>query len=205
MNKILSISLVFFGCFLLPIHAAIQLTWAHTDELLFDFDESTLLKGSEADPSIGFFIQLIKGNPVALDLSAPNALGSGNTLVGSKFIGFGRFEILSGGSVDGEFDVTETYATLNTGDQVFVRLWNAPSPNFASEFAPIPLNSGTATHYGNSNVHTINDGGTGIDSFLIISTATSQVIPEPSTLITLLAGVGILSVLRKRFRVPSGR
>jgi hypothetical protein len=186
--------------FLVRANGSVSFTW----QTGFDFD--AFLPTTEAldfnnDPlpgsgnsSSNAFIQLIKiesGFGVeALDLNNPTGVSTGNSVVAFSHVGFGTGQ-------DGIFSVTGTYS-LNQGDEVFIRLWDAPSENFSLGHAP--LNSGT--YYGNSVVHSVNIPtlpSPAEDVFEMPTTATTIMIPEPGTLALILMAVGgIVYKLRRR-------
>ncbi len=184
-------------------YSAIQLTWSNTAGTIYNSNGSTPLFGTNFfapyNSATAYFVQLIKGTPLAIDLTNAQAVTSGNQVIDSRFMGDGIF--FDSGS--GRIDVTSNYAALNTGDTVFVRFWNAASPNFSLGLAPTPFNSGTSTHYGNSSTFIINDGGTGIASFSIPSTSTLLAIPEPGTLATIAGGLAVVvfGLRRRRYRI----
>ncbi len=179
-------------------YSAVDLQWGGS--MLRNSDESTELTGDFADSSIGFFVQLIfvgaddQINPIT---NSTDGVTGTNTVVDWTFIGNGS-TIFNG--PDGDVAVNETYDSgsnfeLNVNDKVFMRVWNAASPDFATGTIPFA----TATHYGDSAILTI-DTTPGTTNFGSFST-TLAVIPEPSTFMSvLIAGGTVLFAMRRRFR-----
>lgn len=180
---------------------AIPVTWQNDydnvpAEFILDSDGVTKLQAG-SDGSSGDFIQLIKiisGSSVdPIDFGAVDGIDTSvHQLIDSGFIGQGL-----GPSFNGEFDITDSYGSVTNGDVLFLRAWNAPSPNFASNHAPTVTNGVSGAKWGNSSTYTVPPA---------VPSATFQVpemttsIPEPSTLLLLAAGIlGILRV-RGKFR-----
>ncbi|MEX2606942.1 MAG: PEP-CTERM sorting domain-containing protein [Kiritimatiellia bacterium] len=165
---------------------AMTLFWYNdfdNNQYMFDTDESTLLES-------GDLVQLIRitngFSTSPIDLNSSDAIDSsfhellGTTLIDDFGLGGGEFD---GGSV------SLTLGTdINTGDQVFVRVWNTPPPS--GTLAPTPLNGIPSSAYGNSSTYTITSTlNTGTEDFLVQSVSTTNVIPEPTTLLAVLMGI----------------
>jgi hypothetical protein len=186
--------------------SAITLSWFNdfdNSQFVFGLDEVTELPGG-GDGSTGEFLQLIKINigtdVTSIDFSQTDGVHSDHTLLDTTFIdsstfGPGEFEGIS----NIIFGTGDTEVTTN--DLLFVRAWNAPSPNFSSDLAPIPLNGVSSSYYGNSATYSVTSiENTGTEEFLVQSFSTTTAIPEPTTIAILLMGILGICGFRKHLR-----
>jgi hypothetical protein len=197
--KFFKILISSFFAIMLPAYS-VNLNWQNLDGTLTNVDGTSPLFGVSlldsfggANTSDAYFIQLILGNPVDIDLTSPTGVGTGNTVLDFAYIGQG---IIGEGLGSGRIDITNDYI-LSENNQIFVRIWNGPSPDFSLGLAPLPINGGGATHFGDSDIYIVS--GAPIQTFAIGPTSTVQIIPEPGTIVLMLvAGAGVLLTARRR-------
>jgi len=160
---------------------------------------STLLPGSNNDPLVGCFVQLIwAGADDQIDLAVLSGTGvtDDDQVVDTAYVGQG---ILGGpaGRYNGG-----TYTDNIAGDYYYVRFWTAPSANFASGLVPT---SGT-NFYGNTALWLDpgNEPPSATDEFNSIpnggisATLTASAIPEPTIVGLGLIGLMTLRLYRRR-------
>ena len=161
----------------------------------------TPLSGHISDSSIGVFVQLIWAG--ANDqIDAANNTGTGVTLDdevhSASWLGRGSFP-----PNDGFMPAFETLTSDNPGSY-YVRVWTAPSDNFASGFVP----TAPSNFYGNSELwlnpgnepgpDEFNFGGEGDGNNIGFAT-TLQAVPEPTALaLTLLGLFGLRRMIKRR-------
>ncbi|GEM_PF-1651554 len=202
--------------FCLPVFSAFTLNWNNAYSFanpsanrLLDSDGSTFLVGDRTDGSVGYFAQLIwtgsNGMIDPLDINQSDGTGGDDVVVGFSHIGFN----MGFDPPEGNINASTSVATgsgagqYDVGDQFYVRVFNAASPNFGTGLAPTPGNGGSATNYGDSSTlytvtsNNVTNGDAGL--FQTGSIVTNQVaIPEPSTFA--LAAVAGLVFIRLRNR-----
>ena len=190
-NKIITCVLAIM-CFSVTAKAVDTINWSTLSTArAFQSDGITLLPANLLS-SIAGFVQLIYLGTDGIYngyVSSGTGVQPDDVVVQTAWIGSGQM------NRDGEFG-GQYLSTFAIGSKFEIRFFDAPSPNYAAGSVP------TTGHYGLSQVFTTtgDPNANGIDNFQFNQnySATTAVVPEPSTVALMLAGLGVLGF--RRFR-----
>jgi len=176
--------------------AQVQLTWGGISGggHFFDVDMTTPLQGDLFDSSIGTFVQLISlgasGVNEGLELSESDATAGSNFVLDTAWMG-------RDSGFDGANGNFAQVSNIPANIDIFMRIWNAPSPDYNSGLAPTQ----TASHYIDTQIYQV--GSFEIQQINMDSLSTISAVPEPGTMMLVLVGfaTAVISVKRRRNRI----
>lgn len=170
-------------------------------------DSSTRLAPySQAFSASDVFVQLILANGSIHEAgTSGNGTTGGDTVLATSWMGRGFFS-----SSGGEFDGAALSESLAVGSKLYIRAWNAASPDYTGGAAQIlaSVPTGGSVRYGNSLLYTTTSDPLGppasetfaLDNVGAGFSTTLVAVPEPGTWGLMVVGLVLMGCFRKLAR-----